>query len=84
MTIYEKLLARINTTKTRNGSKESVIKIKLLHPKSMSDALKPLLYSQMLAAHEILLSKQLYFKSYTGMANAEMKICLSSITGCFG
>lgn len=80
MTINEKLPTRMNTTKTRNESKESVLKIKLLHPKSMSDPLNPLLDSQMLAAHEFLLSKQFYFKSYTGVAKAEM----SSIKGCFG
>lgn len=67
MTIYEKLLARMNTNKTRTESKESVLKIKLLHPKSMSDPSNPLFHSQMLAGHEFLLSKQLHFKSHTGM-----------------
>lgn len=82
MAIYVKLLSRMNTNKTRNESKESVLKIKLLHLKSMSDPLNPLLHSQMLAAHEFLLSKNLHFKSYTGMAKAEMrKTCLSSIKG---
>lgn len=45
MTINEKLPARMNTAKTRNESKESVLKIKLLHPKSMSDPLNPLFHS---------------------------------------
>lgn len=75
--IYEKLVARMNTNKTRHESKECVLKIKLLHPKPMSDPLNPLFHSQILAAHQFLLSKQLYFKSYTDMAKAEMKTCLT-------
>lgn len=44
----------------------------------MSDPLNALLHSQILASHEFLLSKRLYFKSYTDISKAEMrKTCLT-------
>lgn len=35
MVIYEKLVARMNTIKTRNESRDSVLKIGLLDPKEL-------------------------------------------------
>lgn len=32
MVIYEKLVARMNTVKTRNESRDSILKIRLLNP----------------------------------------------------
>lgn len=40
----------------------------------MSDPLNPLLNSQMLAAREFLLSKQLYVNLYAGLSKAEMRM----------